>query len=671
MAALLVLAGLFAAPVRAQAPVDAEQPSDEPSREGAIEEESLEDLLGLELEDTLGTTSAVSRTEENVLSAPASVTSLDARAIRLSGARTIPEVLRLITGVQVQRVAPGSYLVAMRGAGGITGNNVIVMLDGMPLNSPVDGSVDWSTVPIHPRDLERIEVVRGPVSTIYGANAYTGVIQLISYRGFGTVPQGAVRAEVGVDTVGHPVTDLAGVYSRADERFQRAVLASASYDSVFSDAQGGTLEPRISGAVIGRFGVTLDAGQLDLEVAGSMAHGSSLEHFVLEDIGEQRLLGTAQLRFLSRDLPGALGTIGAFARTQLRSIQTDRDAYSGFSYDGTRSARTSVGTEFTLVPHETLTTTFGGQFDLDRVTAPYIHPDENGDYRTGWGFYGRFAWDPTDRWSFTGALRGDIPTMTGDLAFSYRGSLVYHTDDLAIRLVGASAFRAPTYVEVGGRFVDPASGLILLEGRPALRNPSNDGGELALTLSPRPGLRLGATTWFGRMRNLVVEDFAPIVRRTFVNEDGSRWFVGGDAEAEYAHSDMLLLSAFVSYTYFVPRDDTQTPTVGTEDINASVLAGLMARGSLRSDRMRYGLSVALATGRTYLMYAGVPTSILSANIDTSVQLSATLEHEVGRALPVWISLRVQANVPQQAESPLPGASLAGTSFLLGVEHRRN
>ena len=54
-------------------------------------------------------------------SAPASVTTLDARAIRLSGARTIPELLRLVTGVQVQRVAPGSYLVAMRGAGGITG----------------------------------------------------------------------------------------------------------------------------------------------------------------------------------------------------------------------------------------------------------------------------------------------------------------------------------------------------------------------------------------------------------------------------------------------------------------------------------------------------------------------------------------------------------------------
>ncbi|MBK6577542.1 MAG: hypothetical protein IPG17_15305 [Sandaracinaceae bacterium] len=213
--------------------------------------------------------------------------------------------------------------------------------------------------------------------------------------------------------------------------------------------------------------------------------------------------------------------------------------------------------------------------------------------------------------------------------------------------------------------------MILLEGRPQLQNPANDGGEIALTVSPRAGLRLGATAWVGRMRNLVIEDFAPIVRRTFVNEAGSRWFVGGDAEAEYKHSDLLLLSAFVSYTYFVPRDDTQVPTVGTEDINASVLAGVMARGSLRSDSMRYGLSVALATGRDYLMYAGVPTSILTANIDTSVQLSAALEHEVGSSLPVWLSLRVQANLPQHVESPLPGASMVGTSFLFGVEHRRN
>jgi iron complex outermembrane receptor protein len=670
-AALLALASLSLARAHAQEPLPDELPAEESSHEGAIEDESLEDLLGLELEDRMGTTSAVSRTEEDVLSAPASVTTLDSRAVRLSGARTIPELLRLVTGVQVQRVAPGSYLVAMRGAGGITGNNVVVMLDGMPLNSPVDGSIDWSTVPIHPRDLERVDVVRGPVSSIYGANAYTGVIQLVSYRGFGTVPQGAVRVDVGVDTAGHPVTDLAGVYSQAGDRFQRAVFAHASYDAVFSDSESSALEPRVSGALLARLGATLTAGQLDFEVSGSMASGSSLEHLVLEDIAERRLLGMAQLRFTSRDLPGALGTIGAFARTQLRSIQTDRLDYLGFSYDGTRSARTTVGSEVTLVPHETLTGTFGAQFDLDRVTAPYIHPDENGDFRTGWGFYGRFAWDPTDRWSLTGALRGDIPSMTGELAFSYRGSLVYHTDDLAIRLVGASAFRAPTYVEVGGRFVDPRSGLILLEGRPQLQNPANDGGEIALTLSPRAGLRLGATAWVGHMRNLVIEDFAPIVRRTFVNEAGSRWFVGGDAEAEYKYSDVLQLSAFVSYTYFVPRDAMRTPTVGTEGINASVLAGVIARGALRSDRMRYGLSVALATGREYLMFAGVPTSILTESIDPSIQLSATLEHELGRSLPIWLSLRVQSNLPQQAESPLPGASVAGTSFLVGVEHRRN
>lgn len=653
---------------------DTDEPTEDEAavrRRGAIEDESLEEMLGLGLEETMGSTDAASRTVEDVLSAPASVSSLDETAIRLSGARTIPELLRLVTGVQVQRVAPGSYLVAMRGAGGITGNNVIVMLDGVPLNSPVDGSIDWSTVPIHPRDLERIDVVRGPVSSIYGANAYTGVIQLVSYRGFGSVAQGAARAEAGIDLEGRPVGTLSGRYTHAGHRFQRAVFGSATYDGVFRDSNDGALEPRIGGSLLARLGGTLDAGQLDFEAAVSAASGSSLEHFVFESIAERRVLGLAQLRFTSRDLPGALGTVTAFARTQIRAVDTERAAYAGFSYAGTRSARSSVGAELSLAPHRTLTATVGGQFDLDRVTAPYLHPDENGAYQPGWGFYARAAWDPTDRWSITASVRGDVPTMTGRTSFSYRGSVVYHTDDLAIRLVGASAFRAPTYVEVGGRFVDPGSNLILLEGSPSLRNPANDGGELAFTFSPRVGVRIGASAWFARMRNLVIEDFEPIVRRTFLNDDHGRWMMGGDLEAEYAHSDAFRLAGFASLTQFLTEDEEDIPTIGREESNATLLVGLSARGSVRNDRMRYGVAAAFANGRSFLMYAGIPTSLLDASIDPSVQLTATLEHELGESFPLWLSLRVQSNLPKQAESPLPGASVAGTSFLLALEHRRD
>jgi hypothetical protein len=392
---------------------------------------------------------------------------------------------------------------------------------------------------------------------------------------------------------------------------------------------------------------------------------------VLESHPERRMIGLAQLRFVTRNLPGALGRVTLFSRMQARRIETDQDVYSGFSYAGTNSIRSSSGADLTLDLHRTLTATIGGQFDLDRVSAPYIHPNENGTLRPGLGFYGRVAWDPTSRWSFTAAVRGDNPTMTGRLAFSYRGSAVYHTDNFALRVVGASAFRAPTYVEVGGRFVDPSTNLIGLEGTPSLQYPTNDGGEVAVTYSPTPGLRFGATGWVARLRNLVVEDFATIARRTFANDDNARWLTGGDFEVAYTLSDLFEMTGFASVIGYPVSDSDEIPTVGAPEMNSVLTAGVTTRGSFANDRMRYGVTAAFASGRSYNLYAGIPPDILSRSIAPSVQLTAMLERELGTSFPVWLSLRIQSNLPRQVESPLPGASIAGTAFLLGVEHRRD
>ena len=71
------------------------------------------------------------------------MTVLNAADIRNSGAATIPDLLRRVPGVQVMRTAPGQYVISLRGAGGLTSNNVVVTLDSMPINSLVDGTVDW------------------------------------------------------------------------------------------------------------------------------------------------------------------------------------------------------------------------------------------------------------------------------------------------------------------------------------------------------------------------------------------------------------------------------------------------------------------------------------------------------------------------------------------------
>src|SRR2546430_1811342 len=97
--------------------------------------DKVENIEELNLEDLLGTVSAASRTEESALTAPATVTVVDQDDINNSGANTIPDLLRRVPGVQVLELAPGDYLVSLRGTGGVTGNNVVVLLDGIPLNN--------------------------------------------------------------------------------------------------------------------------------------------------------------------------------------------------------------------------------------------------------------------------------------------------------------------------------------------------------------------------------------------------------------------------------------------------------------------------------------------------------------------------------------------------------
>ena len=139
-------------------------------------------------------TISATRTERNVLEVPANVTVIDAAAIARSGARTVPDLLRREAGLFVFNTTsnPGSYSVEARGFanGGGNGCHTLVLVDGRRINQPDTSCPDWSFVPL---DLvERIEVVRGPVSAAYGDNGMGGVIQIFTRHG---------RAETGVHAI--------------------------------------------------------------------------------------------------------------------------------------------------------------------------------------------------------------------------------------------------------------------------------------------------------------------------------------------------------------------------------------------------------------------------------------------------------------------------------------
>jgi outer membrane cobalamin receptor len=118
-----------------------------------------------------------SRIEEAIGDSPAKVDVITSQQIQSSASQDITEVLTRLTGVNISDYggANGTKSVRMRGS---TSAQVLVMVDGRPLNSPRDGEVDLTTVSLD--NIDRIEVVHGPGSSLYGSSAMGGTINILT-----------------------------------------------------------------------------------------------------------------------------------------------------------------------------------------------------------------------------------------------------------------------------------------------------------------------------------------------------------------------------------------------------------------------------------------------------------------------------------------------------------
>ena len=124
--------------------------------------------------------STVSRQESTVGQSPAAVFVITNEMIRRSGAKSIPEVLRMVPGVEVAQIDSNKWAVSIRGFNGRFANNLLVQIDGRIVYDPLFGGVFWDVQDVLLEDVERIEVIRGPGATVWGANAVNGVINIIT-----------------------------------------------------------------------------------------------------------------------------------------------------------------------------------------------------------------------------------------------------------------------------------------------------------------------------------------------------------------------------------------------------------------------------------------------------------------------------------------------------------
>src|SRR5437660_7405134 len=148
---------------------------------GQNNEEAVNHLTQISLED-LGNIEVTTASKEPVKASrtPAAIYVVTQEDIRRSGATSIPEALRLVPGVEVARIDSNTWSLGVRGFGSALSRSVLVLIDGRSVYTPLFAGVYWQVQDTLLEDIERIEVIRGPGGTIWGANAVNAVINIIT-----------------------------------------------------------------------------------------------------------------------------------------------------------------------------------------------------------------------------------------------------------------------------------------------------------------------------------------------------------------------------------------------------------------------------------------------------------------------------------------------------------
>lgn len=395
------------------------------------------------------------RAAQSPLDAPNSTTIITAQDLWLSGTQQPALALRRVAGVSLLSTDPGNVQLNIRGLNQRVSNRNIVLIDGRSIYQDFIGATFWAIMPLNTEDIERIEVIRGPASALYGADAFSGIINIItrnpgdggSYLSAGVGDGGQYRLATGASArVDRFRFRLSAGYQREnnyrlDITPERVDATPAAHDPYL-----GYDRFQFNGDMIAR----LDGG-VSIRAGGGMTLGS----FHLQGISRLRQMHIEN---------GGLST--AFVQLETDVGLSARVYWNRFSADVTNQGLFEGAIPLSQV------TGYRGQ---DTVDAEVLYRNtfdlagiEN-QLIAGLGYrFKQIDWDwiqgrimtqhhgslflqDTLRFSdvvqIVLSARGDLHPLVGPQV-SPRGSVVIHpTEGQTIRLTGGAAFRSPTFVE--------------------------------------------------------------------------------------------------------------------------------------------------------------------------------------------------------------------------------
>ena len=386
------------------------------------------------------------RVEASSRSVGSSVTIITEKQIHATGARSLDQVLRTVPGLNIaQSGGPGQTSgIFLRGT---NSSQTKVLLDGIPLNDPTSPNRAFDPSKLQLDNIERIEVVRGAQSTIYGSDAIGGVVNIITKRGNGPMKSSTTAYGGSFGTYGQSV----GV-SGGDDKIYYSTSGSWLQTDGFSAASAGHEKDGYTiGTIGGRYGIIVSP-ELDLDYVWRYADA----HVDFDDFDfATNAPGDANRRLKNETFQ---------QRVQARYFQLDGDLEHrvGFSFNKVhRDDKTSIFSpkffdgETRKVDYQTTLKLLTDQPLTNSLTAGVEHLDEE-TTQEGLGRVAQFDdalfvqsdWGLNEQWFVTAGYRHDDYSRAG-AADTYRVTSRYIYDDAGSGLHGSygTGFRAPALAE--------------------------------------------------------------------------------------------------------------------------------------------------------------------------------------------------------------------------------
>ena len=520
---------------RAVAKAEARAEAPPPSEATKAAAPASEDDFGVPYEETVV---AASRRAQATLDAPNAITVITGDEIRASGLISLADILRRVPGAEVMTMGVGSANVSFRGFNQRIANKVLLLIDGRPEYQDFLGVTLWSVLPVGLEEIERVEVIRGPGSALYGANAMLGVVNVIT-RAPGTGAPAEFNALAGnANLVGGSFVASGGdkVRFRASVGYQQGDKYSRDYAQDRPDVHSNIDDPNL--------GLRTARANLTAFYAFNKDFSVALSGGVNRTFTELYALGLLRNYYLD-GLGGYTKADVTAGPVKFRFFWNHANFDAGPQYEplGQRSLATSVDTnvfdgealfqkEFSLAG--THVVAVGLSARLKRVKWGYIGPLKEEVHAAA---FVQDEWRIIKPLTLIASYRIDRHPLLDNgqpgYAQSPRVSVVVRPfESHAFRASFATAFRQPTFLESYMDIRTPVPGVtgasVLTEGNRALRPERLISFELGYRGElPQLGLTVDLTGYWNIVSDLIVLSAVNPVNPADVYDSASQSFLLG------------------------------------------------------------------------------------------------------------------------------------------------